>query len=232
MPQKIDLTPALKVTVLKHLLGGRTDTFIETATGLTHDQVLEVKRDHGHPDPDKMAWAVDILTQRLDEIPESAHPLPRPARPVPSAAATSVTTTPRPPAPSTLTVATQPAADAVRALLDLGATSEKARTRNLAAKIDELLTDLQGRLDDEKAAREAAAAEAKAKAARDAEIAKLEARLAELKSAKGGGVHTKGQFPCPDPDCDFVGTSAQSRGGHVRYHHRDEQTGNLLVEAG
>lgn len=224
-----DPTTAQKITVLKHLIHGRDTAFIAAATSLSDSQIAAVKRDHGYPDVPKMEWALDILEKRLNEIPEKDRPtrgqtLDRPARPAVTSVPVAAKPTPTP-APE---VATR---DSVRDLLEQAATSDKARTRNLAAKIDDLLDDLRTRLHDEQAAREEAEREAAAKAERDAEIAKLEARLAELKSGKGGGVHTRGEYPCDEPGCDFVGTSAQSRGGHRRYHHRLEQTGNNLLPA-
>ena len=89
--------------------------------------------------------------------------------------------TPRPTAaPTRPAPAAAPASDGL-AILEQGKKSNNARTRNLAAKIGQLLEQLDGALRDETAARKAAAAKAREDAEKKARIAQLEAELAALK---------------------------------------------------
>ena len=192
---RIDLTPALKVTVLKHLLNDRDSGFIAAATGLTPDQVNDVKRDHGYPDKDKMRWAVDILTKKTDEIPPSPHPTPRPAVATPPVTSAPAHPVDRPAA----TAAAEPLGHTH--LLDDAKSSSKARTRNLGAKITTLLEQLATALDEETKAKRAAAAKAREDAEKKQRIAQLEAELAALK----GKTTTAKSAPAGDgPDAKTI----------------------------
>jgi hypothetical protein len=159
------VSPAQKVTVLKHLINDRNTEFIEAATGLTRDQVNDVKRDHGYPDVDKMKWALDILAKQGDALPAATtaaiRPAPTPGRPAPAVTGTE-------------------ANNYVRTL-DAAKASNKARTRNLGLKITNLLAQLERAIADETRERKAAAAKAREDAEKKARIATLEAELAALK---------------------------------------------------
>ncbi len=173
-PTTTELTPALKVTVLKHLINNRDTAFITAATGLSHNQVDEVKRDHGYPDVARMRWAADILDKKSTAIPESAYPTPRPAaqpvthRPAVAAAPSVAASTP-----------------SYSHVLDAAKVSTKARTRNLGEKITTLLQQLETALKDETQQQKRAAAKARQDAEKKTRIAQLEAELAALKGKAG-----------------------------------------------
>ena len=191
-PTTTDLTPALKITVLKHLINDRNNEFITAATGLTHDQVNQVKRDHGYPDDDKMRWALDILTKKVDELPQSEHPTPRtatatPARPAPAVPRLGPATTNPHPSGSTATTADT----LVEQLVVRAKASTKASTRRLGEKVQALVEQLRTTVTIEDEARRAAEHAAAADAARHAEIAKLEAQLAKLRGTTVKAKSTK-----------------------------------------
>lgn len=190
MSPTTELTPAVKVTVLKHLINDRNTEFIVAATGLTHDQVTEVKRDHGYPEVDKMKWAKDILEKKAGEIPASTVPTPRAERP---AGAPLV----RPGNPPTRPAAAQPApavvvrtpdgdittAPLVEQLIVRAKDSTKASTRKLGERVQTLVEQLRTTVEAEDRAKREAARAAAADAERKAEIARLEAQLAQLRGA-------------------------------------------------
>lgn len=219
-------TPQTTITVLKHLINDHDPAWVAQATGLPRADVEAIADVYDWPDKDRLRWAVDELSKTaggaipVKRVPSGVvHRLPT-AAPAPAKAA----------APTAPVEAAPAAADTVADLLARAAKSDKARTRNLAGKIDDLLDDLRARLDDEAKAREDAEKAKRERARRDAEIAELEKRIAELKKGRGGGARQDGQdHPCPQDGCDFVGTSAQSLGGHRRYHHRPEQNGDNLL---
>lgn len=59
-----DLEIPQRITVLKHLAGGKPIDVTATITGLTAETVLDLASHHGYPDRDKLAWAVDVLTKK------------------------------------------------------------------------------------------------------------------------------------------------------------------------
>jgi len=67
----ITITPQLKVTMLKHLVAGKDLDFVATVTGVPLQDVLNIVSNHGYPNHDRMAWAIDVLIQGGDKIPES-----------------------------------------------------------------------------------------------------------------------------------------------------------------
>lgn len=162
-------SPTQKVTVLKHLINDRNTDFITAATGLTRDQINDIKRDHGYPDVEKMKWAADILDKQADALPAATtaniRPTAAPARPAPA------------PAASTDTAARHP----ILLNLDAAKASRRTRTVNLGAKIRGLLDQLATTLADERRADEATAAKAREDAEKKTRIAQLEAELAALK---------------------------------------------------
>lgn len=175
-----ELTTALKVAVLKHLLHDRNNEFITAATGLTNDQVNEVKRDHGYPEVEKMKWALDILEKKAGELPKSEHPAPRPARP--AATARPLTTTPAAPPQGVILHHTATTPDTlVEQLVVRAKASTKASTRKLGERVQALVEQLRTTVTAEDEARRAAEQAARADAERQRQIADLEAKLAELR---------------------------------------------------
>jgi len=84
-----DVNTATKITILKHLIHGRSLDFTAAAVSLRRDQVIDVAADHGYPEAGRMEWAVDVLTKRLDQIPpgtptRAPSPAPPSQQPVPT----------------------------------------------------------------------------------------------------------------------------------------------------
>lgn len=71
------VTTETTLTVVKHLINGRTDTFIAEATGLAITQVQDIKVSHGYPEMHKMEWSRDKLEERVNE-PAAATATPGP----------------------------------------------------------------------------------------------------------------------------------------------------------
>jgi hypothetical protein len=62
-----------KLTILKHLAGGRDTDMVAAAMKMTRYQVIDIASCHGYPDPVKMAKAVTLITQRLDAETDPDH---------------------------------------------------------------------------------------------------------------------------------------------------------------
>ena len=65
------ITRQTHVTMLKHLVAGKDLDFVATITKVPRQTVLDIVSNHGYPNKDRMAWAVDVLIQGGDKIPES-----------------------------------------------------------------------------------------------------------------------------------------------------------------
>lgn len=188
------ITPEITLTVVKHLINGRPDQFIATATGLTISQIQEVKNGHGYPDLDKMEWAQDLLEKRVNEpmaVPTSIAPRIAPTHSRPSAppAAPQRPSTPerkrassdrRPTDPQPVTSPVREVKPSASELLVAASRSPKARTQSLGVKIAALLGDLSTRLEQEQLEQEERAAEAEANIKRLREIERLEAEQRKL----------------------------------------------------
>jgi len=177
----LTITRQLHVTMLKHLVAGKDLDFVATVTKVPRDTVLDIASKHGYPDVKKMAWAVDVLIQGGDKIPESQLRTGTPLDPAAPARAQS--TGQRNPSfavvPPAVTVHhIQPAtAD----LLRQASESPFIRTQNIGTKISALLVDLTARLNDEQAAVEAKARVAHENALVASQIATLQAEIDKLK---------------------------------------------------
>lgn len=60
-------TPEQRLTIIKHLAGGKPLDVVATITHLDRSVVLDIASKHGYPDRDKLSWAVDVLAKKLDE---------------------------------------------------------------------------------------------------------------------------------------------------------------------
>jgi WhiB family redox-sensing transcriptional regulator len=59
---RTEITDILILTLLKHLVAGRSAAFTAAACGLPQDKVTRIAADYGYPgDPMKMAWGIEIL---------------------------------------------------------------------------------------------------------------------------------------------------------------------------
>ncbi|KNX35860.1 Lsr2 family DNA-binding protein [Luteipulveratus halotolerans] len=178
------------LTVVKHLINGRDDQFIATATGLTETQVQDIKIGHGYPDRDKMEHALAMLERRTGET--TTRTGPSPSRPPVSsrlARGGQVTNSaPRAVDPKPITSSVRQAKPSANELIVAASRSPKARTRSLGAKIAGLLGDLSDRLAQEEQEEARQAAEEAENAKRLKRIAQLEA---ELRSLRGKVRRTK-----------------------------------------
>lgn len=204
------ITPEQRLTVVKHLASGKTPDMVATITGIDRATIVDIGSHHGYPDKDKLSWAVDILTKKLDQaaadaIPESATPQPR------------LVTQHGP------TMPTLPAAkpDEFRILINTAKGSDSKRIQNLANRILDDVAKLRSMLDAERD--RVAARNAKAEAARKIreEIKALEANLAEakakLRGSKAKATAPKGEHPCTE--CGRVFDTNQGRSLHERRAH-------------
>jgi hypothetical protein len=179
----IEITPATKVTMLKHLVAGHDLDFVEAATRIPRDTILDIVSKHGYPDHDRMAWAVDMLIQGGDKIPVLPAATHRGAAPLdPAAPARAQSYGQRnpgyainPPTP------TRPAHTAISELLQQAGESDLHRTRALGSKISALVADLTERMADEQEALQAKNKAARESAAVAARIAVLQAEIDKLK---------------------------------------------------
>lgn len=165
-------TDADKLTILKLLAGGRDVAFVAAALDMTRDDVILAATPHGYPDVQKMAWAVDVLQKRIDDDLRTGAPAPSGRPPVPLT---------RPaPRPDHRGQDTPAAVQTTAALIARGKKSEKAATRRLAEKTENLLAQLDAAVREEETAKREAAERAAAEARVRSEIARLEAELATL----------------------------------------------------
>ena len=226
----ITITPQLKVTMLKHLVAGKNLDFVAATTRVPLQDVLNIVSNHGYPNHDRMAWAVDVLIQGGDKIPESqlrtGTPLDLPtmgnlAKPAGQRAASLAIT---PPA----TTAHVPPATAD--LLHQASESPFIRTQNIGAKISALLVDLTARLNDEQQQVEAKAQADRESARIASRIATLQAEIAKLKRkpAKADKTPTAAapaqrsvgaSFPCSVTGCDRMFASPNGAAIHKGRAH-------------
>lgn len=216
------IPPQLKITMLRQLVAGRNLDWVAAAAEISRDQVLDVVSAHGYPDHDRMGWAIDMLTQDTNKIPQRASSTVRAGRPLDPPAVL-----PRPPQPPPPPAVQRiPAHTPTAELLHQANESAYARTRALGAKISGLLTDLTVRLADEQAARDAEVKQEKEQAAVKARIAELEAELTKLKGKRSKPAETRnitqprapGAFPCTS--CDRTFQSPHGLGVHKGRSHQ------------
>ena len=203
------------LTVVKLLADGSKDLeFTATATNLPAETVRQIAQSHGYPHADKMRKSVEVLTSKLDtqaqQLPASTLGHPRDRAAQRAGASLAQQSTGSRPAPAAAAPRPQPVAPAPRqfdptaALLLRGKESDKARTRQLAEKIEDQLVDLRDRIQaEDKARREqevararreqekAAAEEARTKAAEEVRKAEealkaARAKLRKYKNTPGG----------------------------------------------
>lgn len=171
-----DLTPELKLTVVKHLASGKTPDTVATITALPRETVVDIGAHHGYPDTSKLTWAVDIMTKKIDN---TAIPK-QPPRSIPIT--TEPPDSPAPPATPSGggTPLTRP--DEIRVLLNTAKSHPSKRIQTAADRVFDAIDRLKTMLreDQEKnAAKRQAEAE---RAAARAEVERLTRRLAEAKA--------------------------------------------------
>jgi uncharacterized small protein (DUF1192 family) len=233
----IAITPALKVTMLKHLVAGKDLDFVATVTKVPRDDVLDIASKHGYPNHDRMAWAIDMLIQGGDKIPERpADHRPKVLLDEPATRTTNICSDQRPGSlaitpPATIAHVPPATAD----LLHQAEQSPFIRTQNIGTKISALLADLTTRLTDEQQQVEAKA-QADREAARiasriatlQAEIDKLKRKPAKTATARAAATTgniprserlTRGVHPCTTAGCDRTFDTPQGAVTHRRRAH-------------
>jgi len=217
------LTIQQTIALLKHLNAGRTVDEVAKILHITPSQAGEIARSHGHPDPGKVAWAIDVLTKKAASAEQAAIPArterPRPT-PAPVAAVPSTS--------NTAVVVTHP--DEIRVLLNTAKGHPSKRIQNAADKVFDALDRVKALIseDEAKNSKRRKADQARAKAR--AEVERLEAELAAAKtklrgkpapaatsSRSRGPVERDGQeYPCRHDGCDRVFDTPQGRAMHER----------------
>lgn len=214
-----------RITVLKHLAGGKSVDITATITDLTPETVLDLASHHGYPDTSKLAWAVDVLTKKHDDNQRAAVP----ASTAPRLAPAPKDVRPAQPSTNPAAAATPPrASDSLDTLLEVAREHPSKRIQNAASRINTCAQQLREllRQDDEKnAARRKIEAE-KAEARR--EVERLEEQLAAAKAklrrkgtvsgstSRRGRPLPKGHHPCSHASCDRVFDTPQGRSLHER----------------
>lgn len=206
-----DVTQQQKVTALRLFIEFEdiAPRKVAEQLGLTEVQVEEIQKRHGYPDPTRMRMSADMMERALEATagpsePRRARLVPEPQTARPSVAA------PRP----------LVASDLVR---EARASGDK-RLGQLAERFDMARKKLVLALQEWRSNEAERRAAAEAKAARDAEIANLEARLAELRGQakpepKAKRAASTGSYPCDHEDCDFVSVASQGLASHKRMAH-------------
>lgn len=180
-------TPQQQIAILKHLIGGKDFDAIAEILRLPRDHVVDFARTHGYPDPDKMSWAVDVLSKKLTDA-ETTLPAGRPHADV----VRHIRDTPTPPRPAAAAGPVPGVAkpDEIRVLLNTAKAHPSKRIQSAADRVFDQLDKLRAliREDQEKNAAKRAAAAEKAKAR--AEIERLERELAAAKAKLRGTTPT------------------------------------------
>lgn len=175
-------TPQQRLTIVKHLASGKTADVVATIMHITRNDVVDVAKDHGYPDVEKLKWAADILEKNLARAEMHAIPTASPD----AARAARLPSQPTPihrDEPRTQGVAHP---DEIRVLLNTAKAAKPKRIQALANKIFDDLDRLRGLLDAETEKTRAKAADDQAKAAARAEVKRLEQQLADAKAKLRG----------------------------------------------
>ncbi|MGX7681311.1 Lsr2 family DNA-binding protein [Jatrophihabitans sp. DSM 45814] len=151
------------VLVLRCIANGKRAFETATLSGVDLDTVRRIARENGYPDMGQVGRSIEELTNGEKLIKEALVPADTPA----------------------LEDLGDPAT-VNRRILDKAMRSPKANTRKLAARIDLMLADLMRRLHDEAAVAEEAVARELQKEKARAQIAQLEAKLAEVRAVLNG----------------------------------------------
>lgn len=69
-----DYSPEKKLTVIKHLVNGKTADVVATITRLDRYEVIDIASHYGYPSTEKMAKAVDALTAKIERDQAAAVP--------------------------------------------------------------------------------------------------------------------------------------------------------------
>ncbi|WP_248582576.1 Lsr2 family protein [Nocardioides sp. InS609-2] len=180
---KPDVTPEQRLTILKHLAGGKDLDVVATITHRDRSEVLDVASRHGYPDRDKLAWAAGILEKKINgaaaptEHPQAAKILAHQQIHTRPAAGAS---TPPAAGPATTTVSEH------HTLIDRGKQHPSKRIQAAANKVLDDLARLRTLLTEDHEKNAERRKEQAAKDAARAEVTRLEKQLADAKAKLRG----------------------------------------------
>lgn len=241
MTDTATITPEQRLTVVKHLAGGKGPDVVATITGISRGAVVDIGSHHGYPDKEKLSWAADILAKK---IADGEAPREDPRREERARAGTPVTARTTPTPAAAVTSLTKP--DEIRILLNTAKAHPSKRIQSAADRVFDHLDKLRELIsvDEEKnAERRRKAAE---KEAARAEVKRLEQQLADarakLRSTKsqsqtagGRAAATSGQLAIArasalvtSDDLDRIGLTSKELRTWAREHDVDvPDTGRL-----
>jgi hypothetical protein len=194
---------ATKIAILKHLSAGRDLDFAAQVTRVTVEQARQVATAHGHPDPEKMQWAVEHLQAEIDDASDLTN---KPATDIPAPRAPRAAAAPK-------AAAAKPADD-IRDLIIFAKNHPAKRIQAAGKKLLDDIDKLRRLLaeDQEKnAARRQADAE---KAAVRAEVERLQAQLAEAKAKLKTNRSASSKPTSDGPPAGMIRAWARANGMH------------------
>lgn len=212
-------TPEQKLTLIKHLAGGKPADVVAEIMRATKAEVIDVARHHGYPDTEKLAWAADIMAKNIAEDGADFNPAPLAEG---GTRLTELRPTP-PPRPGDRVTVVQ--TDEVMAVLN-GAKGHSSKRIQAAANkaLDAIAKVRQLVVEDEKKHAERRKAEKARREAR-AEVDRLEQQLAEAKAKLRGkpvesAAAEDGMHPCLE--CPRAFGSAHALAVHRGRAHSEQ----------
>lgn len=185
------ITPQDHIALLRHLASGKTLDAVALIMQLDRSEVLDVASRHGYPDPQKLAWAADVLVEKLDqEAAPSEHPqaaeILRSSRPQPPGGGASTPSSPgsasrpQPAAPPSPAAGESP--DTVAALVDEGLAHSTKKIRTAAQRAKAAIDKLHELVEADRVKEAERRRQAEERAAAEAEVKELEKQLAEARA--------------------------------------------------
>lgn len=214
------ITPEERLTVVKHLAGGKSLEVTATLTHLDRSVVLDIGSHHGYPSVELLTRAVDLLEKKRDrETAPTEHPDPasvtRISRPVAVASTPAATGTPL----------TRP--DEIRVLINTAKGHPSKRIQAAGDKVIDAVDRLKTLLREDQEKHAAKRQQEAEKIAARAEVERLEQQLRAAKAKLRGGTTNKkletspssGDHACEHDGCDRSFASSQARAMHQRRAH-------------
>lgn len=185
MTTTIEVTTEQRVTMLRHLAGGKSLDVVAAILKMPRDVVLDIASKHGFPDSGKLNWAADVLAEKQTEDNKASIPAG-----VPERVGVPVIDRGTPAAPMT-----RP--DELRILLNTAKSHPSKRIRAAADRVFDQLDRLRGLMrEDQEKNSEKRRLDAEKAAAR-AEVDRLEAQLKAAKAKLRGGTTKPAAAPGP-----------------------------------
>lgn len=185
------ITPEDHIALLRHLASGKTLDAVALIMQIERSEVLDVASKHGYPDPQKLAWAADVLVEKLDQEqaptqhPQAAAIARAPARPTTPAGGASTPPSAGPgsrPQPAAPPSPVAGGTDRIRALIDEGKAHSTKRIRTAAEKAAEAVRKLRELVEADREREAERKRQAEERAAAEREVKELEKQLAEAKA--------------------------------------------------